>query len=49
MKLVPEFISSNFYVTLKETEQQLLVDHLLRNEEEAKQIKLAEENMRQQT
>lgn len=36
MKTVPEFMNSNFYATLKETEVILLVDHLQKLEEEAK-------------
>lgn len=43
LKAVPEFVYSNQYVTLKESERTILLEHLAKVEEEAKQLKQAQE------
>jgi hypothetical protein len=43
LKSIPEFVYSNQYMTLKESERNILIDHLTKVEEEAKQQKLAQE------
>jgi len=39
LKSVPEFVYTNQYVTLKESERVLLLEHLAKVEEEAKALK----------